>query len=156
MKVYSLHFKQKINRSLKEVFDFFSKPENLATITPKKLDFTILTPTPIKMMKGQIIDYTIRLIAFKIHWRTLITEYEPPYSFIDQQIKGPYLIWHHEHLFKEVDGSVEIYDNIHYTIPFGILGRLLHRIWIKRDLEKIFLYRKKIIDKIFINDERDI
>ena len=100
MKVYSLHYKLKINRPIKEVFDFFSKPENLATITPKKLDFTILTPTPIKMMKGQIIDYTIRLIVFKIHWRTLITEYEPAYSFIDQQIKGPYNIWHHEHLFR--------------------------------------------------------
>tara|TARA_Y100001970_G_C13808702_1_gene638856 strand:- start:81 stop:539 length:459 start_codon:yes stop_codon:yes gene_type:complete len=149
MKLYSLHFKQTINRPIEEVFDFFSKPENLSRITPKKLNFKILTPTPIKMMKGQIIDYTIRLIGFQIHWRTLITDYNPPYSFIDQQIKGPYTIWHHKHTFKKIANGVEIYDNITYSIPFGIIGRILHYVWIQKDLENIFRYRKKVINEIF-------
>ena len=149
MKLYSLHFKQTINRPIEEVFDFFSKPENLSRITPKKLNFKILTPTPIKMMKGQIIDYTIRLIGFQIHWRTLITDYNPPYSFIDQQINGPYTIWHHKHTFKKTANGVEIYDDITYSIPFGIIGRILHYIWIKKDLEKIFKHREKVIEQIF-------
>ena len=151
MKLYSLNFKQKINAPIEEVFDFFSKPENLSKITPPKLNFTILTPTPIKMMKGQIIDYTIKLIGFKVHWRTLITDYEPAYSFIDQQIKGPYSIWHHQHTFKKIKNSVEIYDDIQYSIPFGIIGRILHYFWIRKELENIFKYREKVINKIFSN-----
>ena len=99
MKVYSLHYKQKINKSIEEVFDFFSNPENLSIITPSKLDFNILKSKPIKIMKGQIIDYTIRLISMKIHWKTLITDFDPPYSFIDQQLKGPYILWYHRHTF---------------------------------------------------------
>ena len=155
MKVYSLHYKQIVNRSLGDVFDFFSNPENLSKITPKKLDFKIMTPGPIKMMNGQLIDYTIRLFRIRVHWRTLITDYDPPNSFIDQQIKGPYLLWHHEHLFREVEGGVEIVDTVHYTIPFGIIGRLLHWAWIKRDLDNIFSYRKNIINKFFQNDEKE-
>ena len=154
MKVYSLHYKQIVNRPLDDVFDFFSNPENLSKITPKKLDFNIMTPSPIKMINGQLIDYTIRLFGIRIHWRTLITDYNPPNSFIDQQIKGPYLLWHHEHLFKEVENGVEIVDIIHYTIPLGIIGRFLHWAWIKKDLENIFSYRKNIINEIFQNDER--
>ena len=154
MKVYSLHYKQIVNRPLDDVFDFFSNPENLSKITPKKLDFNIMTPSPIKMINGQLIDYTIRLFGIRIHWRTLITDYNPPNSFIDQQIKGPYLLWHHEHLFKEVEDGVEIVDIIHYTIPLGIIGRFLHWAWIKKDLENIFSYRKNIINEIFQNDER--
>ncbi len=154
MKVYSLHYKQMVNRPLDDVFDFFSNPENLSKITPKKLDFNIMTPSPIKMINGQLIDYTIRLFGIRIHWRTLITDYNPPNSFIDQQIKGPYLLWHHEHLFKEVEDGVEIVDIIHYTIPLGIIGRFLHWAWIKKDLENIFSYRKNIINEIFQNDER--
>ena len=154
MKVYSLHYKQMVNRPLDDVFDFFSNPENLSKITPKKLDFNIMTPSPIKMINGQLIDYTIRLFGIRIHWRTLITDYNPPNSFIDQQIKGPYLLWHHEHLFKEVENGVEIVDIIHYTIPLGIIGRFLHWAWIKKDLENIFSYRKNIINEIFQNDER--
>ena len=155
MRVYSLKYKQKINRPIEEVFSFFSNPENLSTITPSKLNFNILTPKPIKMYKGQVIDYTIRLLRIKIHWRTLITEYNPPFLFIDQQIKGPYILWHHKHEFKNVNDGVEIIDTVKYIIPFSIFGRILHRIWIKRNLENIFKYRKIIINNFFKQNNKE-
>ena len=155
MKLYELNKTQVINDSIDNVFDFFSEPENLKTITPEKLSFKILTPTPIDMNKGTVIDYTIRLFGIPIHWRTLITKYNPPFEFVDEQIKGPYNFWHHSHKFKKVDGGVEISDRVIYSIPMGIIGSVLHFIWIKRDLEKIFLHRKEVIENILVNNNTD-
>ena len=149
MKIYELNKIQFINQPIDVVFNFFSKPENLALITPSKLAFKILTPTPITINKGTLIDYTIRLMRFPVHWRTLITKYNPPYEFVDEQIKGPYLFWHHTHTFKAVNGGSEIKDKVRYSIPMGYLGQFIHKIWIKKDLEKIFEYRKAVIDKLF-------
>jgi len=147
MKVYNLETTQFIKAPMDKVFEFFSKPENLKEITPEKLAFRILTPIPIKMDKGTIIDYTIRLFCIPIHWRILITEFDPPHKFVDEQLKGPYLFWHHTHIFKEKDGGVEMIDRVLYAIPMGLLGRFMHFIWIKNDLKKIFLHRKQVIDK---------
>ena len=152
MKTFELVKTQIIDSSMESVFDFFSKPENLKTITPAKLSFNIITPTPILMGKGTVIDYTIRLFKIPIHWRTLITKYDPPHEFIDEQIKGPYNFWHHTHKFKQVDGGVEISDKVIYSIPMGIIGQVLHFLWIKRDLEKIFLYRKRVIEDLLVHN----
>ena len=149
MKVYTLKSKQKINKSLKEVFDFFKSPENLSKLTPSKLNFKILTPTPIKMKNGQLIDYTIKILGFRVHWRTMITSYLEPHEFIDQQLIGPYSMWHHKHTFKDKGDYVEMNDEVNYVIPFGIFGRIAHYLYVKKELEGIFLYRTKIIDKIF-------
>lgn len=149
MKIYEIKTSQFIKRPLAEVFEFFSRPENLAQVTPAKLHFRILTPQPLEMKQGAVIDYTIKLFKIFVHWRTLITAFEPPYRFVDEQIKGPYSYWHHNHIFKEVNGGVEIQDTVSYSIPFGLLGKLLHAVWIKRDLEGIFEYRKNVIDRIF-------
>ena len=153
MKLYTLESNQFINKPIEEVFQFFSIPENLSLITPAKLGFKILSPNPIKMEVGRLIDYNIYLMGIPIHWRTLITDYEPPNMFVDQQIKGPYAMWHHTHTFHKVKGGVEIKDRVVYSIPFGFLGRLLNYLWIKRDLNNIFLHRKKVIDKLFENND---
>ena len=153
MKLYTLESNQFNNKPIEEVFQFFSKPENLSVITPAKLGFKILSPNPIKMGVGRLIDYNIYLMGIPIHWRTLITDYEPPNMFVDQQIKGPYAMWHHTHTFHKVKGGVEIKDRVVYSIPFGFLGRLLNYLWIKRDLNNIFLHRKKVIDKLFENND---
>ena len=153
MKLYTLESNQFINKPIEEVFQFFSKPENLSVITPAKLGFKILSPNPVKMEVGRLIDYNIYLLGIPIHWRTLITDYEPPNMFVDQQIKGPYTMWHHTHTFHKVKGGVEIKDRVVYSIPFGFLGRLLNYLWIKRDLNNIFLHRKKVIDKLFENND---
>ena len=149
MKTFEINMKQYINKPLEVVFEFFSKPENLEMITPKSLSFNILTPTPIKMEKGSLIDYTIRLFGVPIHWRTLISDYEPPFRFVDQQIKGPYTFWHHTHTFKLVEGGVEIIDEVKYSLPLGWLGTLAHAIWVRKDLEEIFEYRKTVIQNYF-------
>ena len=149
MKVFKLKYTQSIHSSIENVFDFFSNPENLSILTPEELNFRILTPTPIIMKEGQIIDYTIKLFGLKIRWRTIITEFNKNNSFVDQQLKGPYSMWHHKHIFKERNGKVEMVDEISYALPFGILGEIVNVIWVKKDLDKIFKYRENAINKYF-------
>ena len=159
MKTYNLEFEQFIDLPIEDVFDFFSKPENLSLITPPRLRFDILTPTPLEMKEGQLIDYSLKILyLIKLHWRTLITDYQKPYKFIDQQIKGPYTLWHHTHIFEEKDGGTLIKDNLKYIIPFGWIGRAIHFIYIKHDINGIFQYRHKILNDIFSeikNQSRD-
>ena len=155
MKIYELNITQQIDAPLEKVFDFFSKPENLAEITPSKLGFNILTPSPIVMEKGTLIDYTIKLFGIPIRWRTLITAYNPPKKFVDEQLKGPYSFWHHTHTFEAIDQGVEMKDIVRYSIPFGVLGRILHFLWIKNDLKKIFNHRKKVIDNILVSNYQE-
>ena len=154
MKTYKLKFKQNINMPIEEVFAFFSDPENLGLITPQNLDFKIITPLPIKMQEGQLIDYTIKLFKKEIRWRTLITEYKYPEMFIDQQIKGPYSLWHHKHTFKDCGDYVEMIDEICYAVPFSFIGRIVNFLFIQRDLNYIFNYRKKIINEYFQRKEK--
>ena len=149
MKCYELESEQFINSNINKVFDFFSRPENLEDITPSRLKFTILTPSPIPMEKGTLIDYTIRILWFPVHWRTLITAYNPPHGFVDQQIKGPYILWHHWHSFENKNGGTMVRDKIRYAVPLGIVGRILNFFWIQKDLEDIFSYRRKIIANKF-------
>jgi len=149
MKCYELTWEQFIDQPIDKVFNYFSHPDNLEEITPPRLKFTILTPRPIPMEKGSLIDYTIRILGFPVHWRTLITSYNPPHGFVDEQIKGPYVIWHHRHSFKDINGGTMIQDTIRYVIPLGIIGRFLNFIWIQKDLKDIFAYRKIIISNKF-------
>ena len=150
MKLYTFKKEQKISKSIIDVFDFFSKPENLSVITPNKMDFRILTPSPIEMKEGTLIDYTVKIMSFPIRWRTLITKYDPPSMFIDQQLKGPYSMWHHTHLFEKInDNETLIKDVILYAVPFSFIGSITHSLYIKRDLEKIFDYRSQEIKRIF-------
>tara|TARA_X000000368_G_scaffold346469_1_gene285798 strand:+ start:1618 stop:2106 length:489 start_codon:yes stop_codon:yes gene_type:complete len=153
MKVYELSASHHVDAPLEKVFNFFSKPENLSKITPAKMGFNVLTPSPIKMERGALIDYTIKVFIFPLRWRTLITAYDPPNKFVDEQLKGPYSFWHHTHTFEANNNGVVIKDVIKYSIPMGILGRVLHYLWIKNDLKKVFDYRKEVIDRIFANDE---
>ena len=102
------------------------------------------------MKDGQLIDYSLTILyTLKLHWRTLITYYDKPRKFIDQQIKGPYSLWHHTHTFEEKDGGTIIKDNLTYAIPMGIIGRIVHFLYIRHDINGIFKYRHKILDKIF-------
>ena len=149
IKCYTLNRTQVINQSIDKVFSFFSKPENLEIITPKYLNFKIITPVPINMVVGQLIDYKLKIHSFPIKWTSLISHYDPPYSFVDEQVRGPYALWHHTHLFKEQENGTLIEDQIKYQIPFSIFGKLLNFTFIKRDLENIFNYREKTISRLF-------
>jgi ligand-binding SRPBCC domain-containing protein len=149
MKIYTLKQKQVLSRPLKEVFAFFARPENLQHITPPELGFQIITPSPIVMDKGSLIDYQIRLSGLPFRWRTLISSYNPPHEFVDEQIKGPYSFWHHRHQFYAEGDETVIEDTVTYTIPFGILGRIVHTLFIRAKLRKIFEYRQAIIERWF-------
>ena len=149
MRVYTLHAEQTVPRTLDEVFSFFNRPENLEDLTPKSLRFQILTPRPLVMEKGLLIDYTIRIWGVPLHWRTLITAYDPPYRFVDEQLKGPYAFWHHTHTFTEVDSGVKIEDDVSYAMPLGWLGQFVHAIYVQHDVRRIFNHRKQIIEELF-------
>ena len=156
VKIYKKSVTQFIDKPLDVVFSFFAKPENLRRITPSTLDFQILTPTPISMVKGTVIDYNIKVMGIRVHWSTLITSYNPPTQFVDEQTKGPYLLWIHTHTFKIKDEGVEIHDCIEYSIPMGLLGRFVHFLWIKRKLDQIFDFRRRKIEEIFNSDKSSV
>ena len=149
MKIYTLEREQTVNRPLEEVFEFFSKPENLARITPPQMGFKMLTPLPIDMGSGTVIDHTVRIFGINVHWRALISSYDPPRSFTDEQLKGPYIFWHHQHRFEKTDGGSRINDKVTYALPFGFWGRLAHYLFVKGKLKRIFDYRYSVIETIF-------
>lgn len=153
MKVYELRREQHVPRPLEEVFEFFARPENLEAITPAQLRFQILTPSPIDMKVGTLIDYALRISGMPIHWRTLITSYDPPHSFIDEQLKGPYAFWHHRHTFRAIDGGTLIGDEVRYALPFGIAGTLAHAVYVRRSVENIFAHRTEVIAAKFKEQE---
>ena len=147
MKYHEFKEKQFIDLPIEEVFNYFSNPSNLQKITPKYLNFKIKNNPPFIMKKGQLFEYRLRVRGIPITWISLISSYDPPYSFIDEQIKGPYSSWHHTHLFKEENGGTVIIDEVKYTLPLGLIGKIVNLIWVKKDLDKIFQYRQKIIEK---------
>lgn len=146
---YHLHRETIVPRPLAEVFSFFERPDNLAKITPARLGFVITSAQPIEMKPGAIIDYTIKLMGFRVHWQTLISEYDPPKRFADEQSKGPYKYWHHEHLFESIADGTKIIDHVEYELPFGILGRLVHFAFVRHELRRIFDYRQEVINRTF-------
>ena len=149
MRIHTLHKEQFIRRSLQEVFSFFEKPENLARITPPWLGFRIITPSPVPMHKGIIIEYSIRVMGRRMRWKSLISEYEPPVRFVDEQASGPYAFWSHTHTFITVDGGTLVTDNVRYALPLGVLGSVVHSLVVRRQLEHIFSYRAGVIEEIF-------
>jgi ligand-binding SRPBCC domain-containing protein len=149
MRTYILTQELFIRKPLPEVFSFFDRPENLAVLTPEKLDFKILTPAQIKMKVSAIIDYTIKIFGISFHRATLITTYEPPYCFIDEQLKGPFAYWHHQHTFSDYNGGTIMTDTVHYALPLGFLGRIAHWLFVKRQIKYLFDYRTKKVNDLF-------
>jgi ligand-binding SRPBCC domain-containing protein len=131
--------------TLAEVFDFFSRAENLGKITPSTLGFEILTPLPIEMKQGALIDYKIKLYGLPMRWRTEITAWEPPYRFVDTQLKGPYALWVHEHTFSQTPEGVEMIDRVEYRVPAGPFEPIVHQLFVGPSLRHIFGHREKAI-----------
>lgn len=145
MKVHILEVEQFVPRPRSRVFAFFDRPENLVQITPPHLGFRLLTPSPVPMKEGAVIDYVVTLGGLPLRWRSLITTYEPPDRFVDEQLLGPYSFWHHTHLFTPVEGGTLVGDRVHYALPLGPLGDLAHALFVRRQLAGIFAYRRRII-----------
>jgi len=149
MKEYRLETTVEIPHPRDTVFEFFSNAANLERLTPEFLHFRILTPQPIPMKPGALIDYTLRVHGLPVRWRTKIETWEPPFRFTDTQIRGPYALWHHTHSFRETPRGTEMTDVVRYALPFGPLGALAHALMVRRDVEGIFEYRTRRIREIF-------
>ena len=144
MKLYQLHAKQTLPITQEEAWSFLSDPRNLQKITPKKMGFTIVSGADRPMYPGQLIQYRVSpLPGFRTTWVTEITHVEKGNYFVDEQLYGPYALWHHKHFIKAVDGGTEMEDIVHYKLPLGWLGQLAHPILVKGQLAQIFKYREE-------------
>jgi hypothetical protein len=135
-------------RPIREIFAFFSDATNLDSITPPWLSFRTVTRQPIEMHLGTVIDYRLRVRGFPVHWRSEITEWERPYHFVDEQIRGPYRLWIHAHRFQTRNGGTLVCDDVRYAVPFDWL---LHKFMVRPDVERIFTYRADCLRRQFGN-----
>ena len=148
-KTYTLAFTQQVTRPLAEVFNFFSRAENLEELTPPWLNFKILKAEPQPVQQGTVIHYSLRLHGIPLRWTSEIVEWEPPHRFVDLQLRGPYKLWRHEHRFEARDGGTLISDTIHLSLPFGFLGQIAYKVKVQSDVQEIFSFREGKIRSIF-------
>jgi ligand-binding SRPBCC domain-containing protein len=142
---------QRFGRPPEALFPFFADAFNLERITPPFLRFRAVTPPPIRMGVGTLIDYRLRVHGVPLRWRTEITAWEPPRRFVDEQIRGPYRRWIHEHRFEPlVGGGTRMIDTVHYAAPGG---RLVERLVVDRDVASIFGYRRRVLEELFAADQ---
>ncbi|MBK7391737.1 MAG: SRPBCC family protein [Chloracidobacterium sp.] len=140
---------QELDLPRAEVFEFFSNAENLERITPPELGFNIITPLPIDIKKGTLIDYKLSLHGVPIKWQTEITHWEPPFEFIDMQLSGPYKQWIHLHRFTEPEpGKTLMEDEVRYRLPFEPIGDI-GNFMVGGKIKKIFDYRRKAVEEYF-------
>ena len=143
MAIHTLRREQVLDADVDRAFAFFADPLNLEAITPPLLRFEVVTPGDIEMRVGTLISYRLRLHGIPISWLTSIQAWDPPHRFVDQQVRGPYAFWHHTHeLFPSGAGATHMRDTVRYAIGFGALGELAHRLLVRRDLERIFDFRR--------------
>lgn len=151
MAAHSIKTVQQIPVSLDKAWDFFSNPANLAAITPADMGFKVISKHHgDRMYAGQIIEYTVKpVLGIPVYWMTEITQVKEGVYFIDEQRRGPYALWHHQHHFKEIPGGVEMTDIVHYRNPFWVFGKLANVLFVRKKLEKIFEYRRKKVEELF-------
>jgi ligand-binding SRPBCC domain-containing protein len=150
--IHSIRRTQLLKSDLHTVWNFISSPSNLSRITPKNMEFEVLTEEKDleKMYPGLIIEYHVKpLMGLKMHWVTEISHVEELKYFVDEQRFGPYSFWHHKHFLREVKEGVEMTDIVHYKLPFGFLGNIVNSFFVKQKLKQIFDYRVKALDNLF-------
>jgi ligand-binding SRPBCC domain-containing protein len=145
-RIHVLERTQRIERALDEVFPFYADAGNLERITPPWLGFEVTTPRPIEMGVGALIEYRLKLHGISVQWKTRIEEWAPPHRFVDAQLSGPYVLWHHTHTFRaDGPGATILGDRVRYALPFGPFGEAARALFVGRDLERIFDYRRDAV-----------
>ena len=153
MIVHTLARTQLLDGEPDDVFPFFADAGNLEAITPPLLGFKVTTARPIAMHAGALIDYRLRVHRVPIGWRTQIESWDPPHTFVDTQLRGPYKLWHHTHTFEpRGSGQTLMTDTVRYAIGFGLLGRLAHKLFVQKDIEAIFNHRARVIPTLLARD----
>ncbi|HEY2772106.1 MAG TPA: SRPBCC family protein [Solirubrobacteraceae bacterium] len=142
---HTLIREQLVRRPIRDVFEFFARAENLERITPPWLSFELVTPEPIPMGPGTLIDYRLRLHRLPLRWRSRIEAWEENRGFVDRQVRGPYRLWHHRHEFEELEGGCLVRDRVDYELPLGLLGEAAQAAFVERDLARIFDYRRTAV-----------
>ena len=154
-RTWLLTMSQWLNAPREELFQFFGDAYNLEKITPDLLSFKVVTPAPIDMKPGTLIDYKLKVRGVPIRWRTLIETWEPCDKFTDEQLKGPYKRWHHTHTFIDENGGTRCNDVVEYAPPGGPLAPLVNRFFVQRDVQAIFAYRAKVLAERFGDETTD-
>jgi ligand-binding SRPBCC domain-containing protein len=145
-RVHVLEREQRVELPLARAFEFYGDAHNLEAITPPWLGFEVTTPAPVRMGAGTLLDYRLKLHRVPVRWRTRIEVWEPPHRFVDVQLSGPYSLWEHTHEFDPAAGGATlIRDRVRYALPLGPLGDLAHRLFVRRDVERIFDYRREAV-----------
>ncbi len=144
---YKLIREQWVPQSVEAAFAFFSRPENLQAITPGWLDFRIVS-VEAELRTGSLIYYRLRWHGVPLRWTTEITAWDPPHSFVDTQIRGPYALWRHQHTLTPENDGTRIRDEVTYAVPLGRLGQLLHPLLVRRDVEAIFDFRRRRLQEL--------
>jgi ligand-binding SRPBCC domain-containing protein len=148
--MYQFKREQLVKTDMETCWKFFTSPANLQRITPSYMGFDVLTEVPDTMYEGLMIAYRVRpLFGIPVEWITEITHVKENLFFVDEQRKGPYKIWHHEHHFSPTAEGILMTDIVTYELPFGILGKLVHPLLVKKKLEEIFDYRFKVVEEVF-------
>jgi len=142
MRTYRLARTQWFPTKIDDAFAFFSRPENLEQITPSFLRFHVVHADH-ELRQGSLIEYRLRMHGIPMRWISEITEWEQPRRFVDTQVRGPYSLWRHQHTFVAERGGTRIDDEVEYTLPFGALGRIVHALLVRRDVESIFAFRQR-------------
>ena len=147
MRIHRLEREQFLSHPVEEVFAFFAEAHNLERITPPQLRFRVLTPGPIELRTGSLIEYRLRLHGLPLDWLTRIEEWDPYAGFVDSQLVGPYRLWHHTHSFEAREGGTLMRDLVRYSLPAWPIGEL-GRVLVRRELAGIFDFRSGAVDRL--------
>jgi len=143
VRIHLLERSQRVEVPVERAFSFYADGANLEPLTPPWLHFRLLNRQPLTLEAGALLDYRLRLHGVPIRWQTRIEIWEPPHRFFDTQARGPYALWEHSHEFESAgEDAAVIHDRVRYAVPLGPIGALAHRLFVRRDLERIFDYRR--------------
>ncbi|MFP3940110.1 MAG: SRPBCC family protein [Acidobacteriota bacterium] len=149
MRTYEIRRETVVPRDRRELFAFFSEAGNLEELTPDWLRFEVVSE-PVEMRRGARIDYRLKLRGVPVRWTSEITLWEPPERFVDEQVRGPYRRWRHEHRFEERPGATAVFDHVRYAVPGGpFLERPVQRFLVGPDVERIFDHRQRRLEELF-------